>query len=308
MLSLKRPERPNASDKYTRMRWLCLGGIVLLSFYAITEFPGFYERGLDAGSVLMIGFVMLSGIALLHIERGCSSRSGRNRHDWASAGGSMYAFSWAGFYCSGCGAKLCLADLRPDGVKFLAPGRAAEGEAAFICPHCGRRHKGSELVRAPERSSRLRGEAAARLLPQVKKGRAWRLSKEYTRRYLLVTLILLLAEVSCAWMARTRPVNLLLPLFVGYFLYVSFINALTALATRYYVTDEGVVQRSPWGYRLYGFSEKASLVSLDGNGGAAWGLLTEAENLLVSPLIDDWRGLLEELRSRAAKKGVPVVE
>ena len=77
--------------------------------------------------------------------------------------------------------------------------------------------------------------------------RAYRLDRAYIKRYLTVTVILTLAEISSFYIARTSALYLLLPLAIGYFLYVSAGNLVTAAMTAYFVTDDGVYQRIPGG-------------------------------------------------------------
>ena len=60
------------------------------------------------------------------------------------------------------------------------------------------------------------------------------------------------------------------------------------------------------GYRFYGFSATSSLEKLKSDGGAVWALLTGGENLLVSPIVDGWKDMLDELREKAARAGAMV--
>lgn len=292
--------------KYAQMRRLCIAGILLLGFYAISAFPGYYEAGLNLNNCLMMGFVLLSAIVLFYLERAYSSKEGARPHDWNSSGGSMHAFSFVRAFCPGCGARLGLAGQKAGELPvFCAPGKVLSEELKFTCPHCRRQYEEEQVVQEYGASSKLSGARAAEIMKEIKGLHPFRLCAEYTRHYLLITIILLLVQISCIYFARLRPVNLLLPLFVGYFLFVSVINTLTAAATRYYVTEKGVVQRTAWGYYLYGFSPKASLIRFPAEGGGfVWGLLTEAENLLISPIIADWEDMLKELKEKAQNKHV----
>ena len=250
------------ANKYLHLRKLYIAGILLLSFFAIVNFPKYYDAGLNVENSLMIAFV---------------------------------------------GARLWLASAKPDGaVEFCTPGKTLPGTMRFTCPHCLRQFD-SESVRPKQLdTSKLPREKARDMLGQLKGARAYKLSAEYTRRYLLITVILLLMEIICIRFASARPINLLLPLCVGYFLFVSLINTFTALSTAYYVLDEGAVQKAAWGYRFYGFSATSSLVKLKSDGGAVWALLTGGENLLVSPIVDGWQDMLDELRKKAARAGAMV--
>ena len=295
------------ANKYLHLRKLYIAGILLLSFFAIVNFPKYYDAGLNVENSLMIAFVMLSAIVLFYLERNSSSKGGVHPHEWNSAGGSMHAFSFANYFCPDCGARLWLASAKPDGaVEFCTPGKTLPGTMRFTCPHCLRQFD-SEGVRPKQLdTSKLPREKVRDMLGQLKGARAYKLSAEYTRRYLLITVILLLVEIICIRFASARPINLLLPLCVGYFLFVSLINTFTALSTAYYVLDEGAVQKTAWGYRFYGFSATSSLVKLKSDGGAVWALLTGGENLLVSPIVDGWKDMLDELREKAARAGAMV--
>lgn len=296
-------EKTDARKKYAQMRRLCIAGILLLGFYAISTFPGYYEAGLNTYNCLMMAFVMLSAIVLFYLERTYSSKEGARPHDWNSSGGSMHAFSFARYFCPDCGARLNLASKEDQAPPvFCAPGKVLSENMEFTCPHCLRQYKEENVLQEYEATSKLTGGKAAELLKETKLLHQYRLNAEYTRRYLLVSVILLFVEISCCYFARHRPVNLLLPLFVGYFLFVSVVNTLTSMTTRYIVTERGVVQRAAWSYRLYAFSPKASLVRFPAEGGGyIWGLLTASDNLLISPIIKDWQDMLKELKEKANK-------
>ena len=55
-------KRRKRMNKYTTYNTLCLAGIVLVVFYAIINFPGYYEGGLDTQEWVRICLVMISGI------------------------------------------------------------------------------------------------------------------------------------------------------------------------------------------------------------------------------------------------------
>lgn len=292
--------------KYSQMRRLCIAGILLLGFYAISAFPGYYEAGLNLNNCLMMGFVLLSAIVLFYLERAYSSKEGAKPHDWNSSGGSMHAFSFVRAFCPDCGARLGLAGQKTGELPvFCAPGKVLSEELKFTCPHCRRQYEEEQVLQDYGASSKLSAARAAEIVKEIKGLHPFRLRAEYTRHYLLITIILFFIQISCIYFARLRPVNLLLPLFVGYFLFVSVINTLTAAATRYYVTEEGVIQRTAWDYYLYAFSPKASLIKFPAEGGGfVWGLLTEAENLLISPIIAGWEDMLKEMKEKAQNKHV----
>ena len=206
--------------KYAQMRRLCIAGILLLGFYAISAFPGYYEAGLNLNNCLMMGFVLLSAIVLFYLERAYSSKEGARPHDWNSSGGSMHAFSFVRAFCPGCGARLGLAGQKAGELPvFCAPGKVLSEELKFTCPHCRWQYEEEQVVQEYGASSKLSGARAAEIMKEIKGLHPFRLCAEYTRHYLLITIILLLVQISCIYFARLRPVNLLLPLFVVYFLF-----------------------------------------------------------------------------------------
>ncbi len=297
-------EKTDPRKKYSQMRRVCIAGILLLGFYATTNFPAYYDAGLNTGNCLMMGSVMLSAIVLFYLERSYSSKEGARPHDWNTSGGSMHAFSFARCFCPDCGARLSLAaQKKGGGLVFYVPGKAPEENVKFSCPHCRRQYDEDKIARDYNAPSRLKSAEAAGMLEDIKYARKFKLSAEFTRHYMLVALVLLLVEISCVYFARLRPVNLLLPLFVGYFLFVALINLYTAIVSRYSVADKGVLHRTAWGYRLYEFSDKSSLVRCSGEGEtSSWALLTGSDNLLISPIIADWKELLKEIQDKSKGK------
>lgn len=307
-----RAPKASAKSRYPYLRTLSLAGILLLAFYAAVHFPGFYDAGPTLHQWFIIGSVMLSAIVLVHFERACSSREGLGKHDWNSSGGSLYAFSFGRFFCKKCGAKRILVSIGKQGKTFfLTPGKAAPENAAvgFYCPCCKDSVDERHCRKPAFSSSRVRAGEYAGLRWKLKNSPSYRLSKEYTRRYLLVTFILFLAEISSFYLARNRAVMLLIPLVVGYLLFVSAYNMLTALVTKYYVTDTGVIQRIPWGYSQYTLSAKSALVRFQGDGGEdAWGLYTDKENLMISPIITNYTVMLDDLKAVCLKKSIAIME
>ena len=84
---------------------------------------------------------------------------------------------------------------------------------------------------------------------------------------------------------------------------------LTSMVTRYYVTADGIVQRTLWGYSMYKLEKGASLIKFnDSSDGDAWGLCTQKENILISPIITDYKDMLSELQKQCREKSVPIIK
>ena len=92
--------------KYKSLRTLCLAGIMLLAFYSVINFPGYYAQGPDTQQWIMIYLCLLSAIILLYITLASSSWEGKAPHDWHSSGGSMHAFTFGSLFCKKCGFSL----------------------------------------------------------------------------------------------------------------------------------------------------------------------------------------------------------
>lgn len=305
-----RPGTPGSRQRFQRT--MSLAGIMLLAFYAAITFPGYYEQGPCLQQWFIIGSVMLSAIVLFFFERTCSSREGRSKHDWNTSGGSLYAFSFGRFTCKKCSRKRILVSLNKQGrLYFFIPGKAApeKDTVEFYCPCCKDSVGEADCKNASFSSSRIGTKEYAGLRKKLKHVTAYRLNKEYTRRYILVTFILFLAEISSFYLARDRAVMLLLPLCVGYFLFVSAHNMLTALVTKYYVTDTDVFQRILWGYSQYRISDHTTLVNFCGDGGEdAWGLYTERENLMISPIITEYSSMLDSIKAACLSNSAIIID
>lgn len=311
--SYKQNKKKAPGRKYKNLRTICLAGIMLLGFYAVATFPGYYEEGPDTQQWLMIGFCMLSAIILFYITLASNSWEGKSPHDWHTSGGSLHAFTFGVFSCKKCGAKRILVSLGKNGEPvFVTPGKAAPegGGIKFYCPYCVDSVDESGCEKKEFQFSRMNTLDMAELGKNFKKNhRAYRLSKEYTRRYALVTLILFFLEISAVSFAKKEAVRLLLPLVLGYFLFVSAYNMLTSIVSRYYVAGKGVVQRTLWGYSLYEVKKGASLVCFnDSEDSATWGLYSLKENILISPIIEDSKLLLAQLQAVCREKSVPIIK
>ena len=305
---LGRPKKEQ--NRYSIGRTSALSAVVLLAFFAVTTFPGYYDGGPSPRQWGMITAVLLAAIVSIRFERSCSSRMGKRPHDWNSSAGSLHAFSFVKCTCAKCGARRVLGYRDGKQIKYLTPGRAVpnSGEVLLYCPYCGstaelQSVKPDKFTESRVRRSELR-KTSAMLLPV----RAYRLDRAYIKRYLTVTVILTLAEISSFYIARTSALYLLLPLAIGYFLYVSAGNLVTAAMTAYFVTDDGVYQRIPGGYALFPINAKASLVHFSDGEKLAWGLYTDTENLLISPVIAGWSDMLSSVETVCKERGIPVVE
>ena len=311
--SQKNLRRKAPGTKYRQLRTMCLAGIMLLALFAVANFPGYYAQGPDVQQWIMIYLCMLSAIILMYIVLASSSWEGKAPHDWNSSGGSMQAFTFGSFFCKKCGARRALVGIGKNGRPvFITPGRAApEGTSVkFHCPYCGDSVSESNCEKREFKFAKLRPTELAELGKDFKKTHhAYRLSKEYTRRYMLVTLILLFLEISAVNFARTEAVRLLLPLILGYFLFVSAKNMLTSMVSRYYVTEKGLVQRTLWGYSLYALKKGSSFIKFnDSSDSAAWGLFTEKENVLLSPIILEHKELIAQVQARCKANSVPIIK
>lgn len=304
--------RKPAQAKQARLRLACLAGLILLSFYAITQFPVFYEDGPSLNEWVMIVFVMLSADVLLYIERASSNQSGRRPHDFASSGGSLHAFSFSTLFCKKCGAKLALGYVGKSGKPvFITPGATAPDneQVTFFCPHCAKAVQEDAAVKRPFAYSKLKASRLRELLGDLRDAESYKLSPEYTKRYVFIAAILFLGEISCFWFARNSAIKLILPLAVGYFLFTALYNTAISLRTRYYVTADGVVQRGLWGYSMYEVTKSSSLIKFSGQQGTdAWGLYTETENLMISPIIVDYKNMLSSLKDVCKQKNVCIIE
>lgn len=302
----------NGSGKYAKLRLACLAGLILLSFFAITQFPVYYEDGPTLREWVMIVFVMLSADVLLYIERASSNQSGRRPHDPASSGGSLHAFSFSTLFCKKCGARLALGYVGKSGKPvFITPGAAApeDAQTEYFCPHCAKAVTEEAAEKRQFASSKLKSSRLRELGKDFHAGEGYKLSPEYTKRYVFIVAILLLGEISCFWFARSSAIKLILPLAVGYFLFTALYNAALSLRTRYYVTADGVIQRGLWGYSMYEVTGSSSLIKFEGQQGTdAWGLYTEKENLMISPIIAGYKDMISALKDVCRQKNVCIVE
>ena len=307
---LHRGRQPRSFDRYGSLRTVCLAGLLLLSFYAVTQFPSFYEQGPDRQQWGMIGAVLLSAILLLQTERSASSRSGKRPHDWDSAGGTLHAFSFRRRCCSVCGARR-IPVLSDPGKKlrYPTPGFAVpEGRTLrYFCPYCGDTAE-NHAKDLPFLSARVRGAGVSALSRQLRGQTGYRLEKSYRVRFVYLSLVLCCAEISCLYLARRAAIWLILPLVCGYFLYVSLKNMVIAYHTRYYVTQDAVVQRIPGGYARYGLERGSALVRFSDGERQSWGLFTVTENLLLSPIIEGQEEMIRALRGVCRDRGCPVIE
>lgn len=297
-------------NRYSIGRTSALSAIVLLAFFAVTTFPGYYNDGPSPRQWGMIAAVLLAAIVSVRFERSCSSKMGKRPHDWNSSAGSLHAFSFVKCPCTKCGARRILSYRDGKRIKYLTPGRAVpgSGEVLLFCPYCGSTAELQNVRPKKFTESRVRRSELRKASAMLSSVKAYRLDKAYIKRYLTVTVILTLAEISSFYIARSSAVCLLLPLAVGYFLYVSVGNLVTAAITAYFVTDDGVYQRVPGGYALFPINGKSSLVHFSDGEGLAWGLYTDTENLLISPVIAGWRDMLASVEAVCKECGTPVVE
>ncbi len=294
-------------DPYASLRTACLAGLIFLSFYAVTRFPSFYEHGPDRQEWGMIGAVLLSAILLLYTERYASSRAGKRPHDWNTAGGTLHAFSYRRCCCARCSSRLVLAYRNANRFVWLTPGTAVPqgGKLLFYCSRCRSSATDGETD-LPFVSARVRGrEEISGLLQSLKGEKPFQLRRERAMRYVWISFVLVCAEISCFYLARRQAVWLILPLALGYFLFISLQNLFTAFLTRYYVTEFGIVQRIPGGYARYPFNERSTLVRFSDGNSSSWGLYTEAENLLISPVIGEYEDLVRKLRRACSERSVP---
>lgn len=308
MLNKKEPTQ----SKQASLRLACLAGLILLSFYAITKFPVFYEDGPSLNEWIMIVFVMLSADVLLYVERASSNQSGRRPHDFASSGGSLHAFSFSTLFCKKCGARLALGCVGKSGkTVFITPGTAASDneKVTFFCPHCAKAVPENAAEKRQFAYSKLKAPRLRELGEDLRAAESYRLSPEYTKRYAFIAVLLFLGEISCFWFARNSAIKLILPLSVGYFLFTALYNTAISLRTRYYVVADGVVQRGLWGYSMYEVTKSSSLIKFSGQQGTdAWGLYTEKENLMISPIIIDYKNMLSALKDVCKQKNVCIIE
>ena len=103
---LGRPKKEQ--NRYSIGRTSALSAVVLLAFFAVTTFPGYYDGGPSSRQWGMITAVLLAAIVSIRFERSCSSRMGKRPHDWNSSAGSLHAFSFVKCTCAKCGARRVL--------------------------------------------------------------------------------------------------------------------------------------------------------------------------------------------------------
>ena len=201
---------------------------------------------------------------------------------------------------------------RTSGLRSLqlTPGAAVPQQAQllFYCPRCGK-NAADSAVDLDFVSARIRSrEEIAALLRSLKSEREFPLRRDYAMRYVWISFVLACAEISCFFLARRQAIWLILPLTLGYFLFISLQNLFTAFYTRYYVTEAGIIQRIPGGFARYPFDEKSSLVRFSDGNGSSWGLYTDSENLLISPVIENFEEYLGQVKEACRDRNVIVLE
>lgn len=304
-------KRRKRMNKYTTYNTLCLAGIVLVVFYAIINFPGYYEGGLDTQEWVRICLVMISGIVLLYMQRGCSSKEGARPHDYNTSGGTMHAFFFEQKVCTKCGTKLILAQKGNDPkLKYAAPGNAMEdnSEPVLYCCKCEETFDIHNVLNKNFKSSKISAFKFAGLGLTLKGKKAYKISGQYIKAHALTTLLTFIAVLPSFYFARKAPLRLILPAVVGYFFFVSVFNLLNYISARYYVVEAGVVQKSLWSYSFYPIDDTVCFVKYDvDNDANAWGLITNGENLFISSMITDSNSLVKELFQLCSSHLVPII-
>lgn len=309
-IASKIPQRKE-QNKYAMGRNACLYGLVIVLFYAVTSFPGYFDPVPDYEHWGLIAMTILSGIVLLYFERFCSSRSGKRPHEWNSSGGTLHAFSFTNCRCAACSSRRVLCSVDGKGrTAYITPGMGVKDGASlgFYCVKCGTVVKAKDCTPEKFVSSKMKRADITSVLPLIRASKPYKLSRVYIKRYVTVAVIILFAEISSFYLARNAAVKLILPAFVGYFLFVSLYNLYTAAVTKYYVLDCGVVQKTPYGYSLFAFNESSSLVRFSEGERLSWGLYTSGENLLISPIIRDYEDMLREIKKKCLEKKIVISE
>lgn len=298
-------------NKYKRYKTYCLAGVLLIAMYAMAVFPGYYSDGLSGEEWTMMLLLILSGYVLLYMERSFSSKDDSRLQDWKSSRGSMQAFAFANYCCLHCGRKLILASLdKRNKLHLIAPGQSIEPEldSGFYCVHCKKFYGGTNFERREFSASRLRPGQLFAFRPQFKDYKSYRLDRAFINRHALVSLLMLLATISCFYFARTSAVRLILPIFIGYLTFVSIYNFVYYVSIRYYLTSSAVIQLSLWSYSVFRAEDMVAFVCFSSEQGEkTWGLITSKENLLISPMIFNRNELTDKIKQFCKDNSIPVI-
>lgn len=308
LTAFKKAKQERTKGRYRTGKYSCLAGLILVAFYAISMIPPLYEDGLTANDWVMIVLILLSGIVLLYLERGYSSKSNTRPHDYKSSGGSMHAFSFDRRLCRKCGSRLVLATKTNGKTVYVAPGATSEGDVFFCCPKCGAAFAETDCPKETFEPSKMTLADYSKVNVKTKGLKAYKISTKYLKMHFLTAGITIAGSLYTFYLARLGPLKLILPFAVSYFTFVNIYNLLRYLSTRYYVTEDGIIEKSLWQIALYAFDDTVCVIRYGNEKGLrSRGIITSKENLLISAIIDGSEQMIDEIHAVCEKRNIPEI-
>jgi hypothetical protein len=304
---------PAVTGRHRIMRLLSVLVMLITLIVVYQTVPAYYEDGLSGREWQTIALLSACILTALNFymygrKRDATAPGSKRR----SLGGSTREFFYETQRCSKCSRKRIpvILPAKKGAQPIPVPPGATLGKqtVVYYCTNCKDYREKSACRKDALQSARVEASSRTSIRSETRGIREYRLTRQFRKQSAQVAFVLLLIFALSIYLASKNWILLILMWIAAYLFFVSLFNAVNNHMLCYQVLTKGLLQRGLLGYRLFPWPSVFAVLPLppyETNKSLAF--YTDLENLVLSPIIEDYETLQGEILSRCphAERSLP---